>query len=217
MNKWMLTTLTTVALTCATTLFAGNAQAAEQTHKIEPNDTFWQISLQYKVPLKKLMSANDTMVADQLQIGSEMVIPGQDIVALSKESAPVPAQKEAAPAAMTVTAPGGTKHIYKKELQVKATAYTAAASENGKWGAVDYFGNNLKVGTIAVDPKMIPLGTKLFVKGYSYNGLPAGGMIATATDIGGSIKGNRIDIFVPGTTQQAKKFGFQDVTVYILQ
>ena len=110
----------------------------------------------------------------------------------------------------------GEELAYTEKLQVKATAYTAAASENGKWGAVDYFGNKLKVGTVAVDPTMIPLGTKLYVEGYDYKGLPQGGMIATATDIGGSIKGNRIDIFVPGTTKQARTFGIQNVKIYIL-
>ncbi|MDQ6419810.1 3D domain-containing protein [Paenibacillus sp. LHD-117] len=215
MKKWM---ITTAAIAVTATIFAGNAQAAEQTHKIENNDTFWEISLQYKVPLKQLMDANDSMDPLNLKVGADVVIPGNE--AGEKESAKkVTAQSTPAPAqpiAMTVTAPGGTTYTYKKQMKVKATAYTAAASENGKWGAVDYFGNKLKVGTIAVDPKMIPLGTKLYVTGYDYDGLPQGGMVATATDMGGSIKGNRIDIFVPGTTQQASKFGFQDVKVFIL-
>lgn len=212
MKKWM---LTTAAAACAAVLFAGSAQAAEQTHKIKANDTFWEISLKYKVPLKKLMDVNDKLEANNLQIGAEVIIPGNDTLT-AKAAEKKPATPASSPAAKTVSAPGGTTHAYKKEIAVKATAYTAAASENGKWGAVDYFGNKLKVGTIAVDPKMIPLGTKLYVTGYDYNGLPKGGMLATATDMGGSIKGNRIDIFVPGTTQQAQKFGFQDVKVYIL-
>ncbi|MHA6483069.1 3D domain-containing protein [Paenibacillus sp. strain BS8-2] len=214
MKTWM---LTTAAVMCAATLFAGSAQAAEQTHKIETNDTFWELSLKYKVPLKKLMSANDTMKANNLQFGDVIEIPNEKSKTESTMEAKEVSSSANSLVAMTVTAPGGTTHAYKKELTVKATAYTSAASENGKWGAVDYFGNKLKVGTIAVDPKMIPLGTKLYVTGYEYNGLPKGGMLATATDMGGSIKGNRIDIFVPGTTAQAQKFGFQNVKVYILQ
>jgi 3D (Asp-Asp-Asp) domain-containing protein len=42
-------------------------------------------------------------------------------------------------------------------------------------------------------------------------------MIATATDIGGAIKGNRIDIFVPGSTSEARSFGIQNVKVFILK
>ncbi|RAU94317.1 stalk domain-containing protein [Paenibacillus sp. YN15] len=97
-----------------------------------------------------------------------------------------------------------------------ATAYSADPKENGGYGAVDYFGNPLKVGTVAVDPAVIPLGTKLYVEGYDFNGLPAGGMYAEATDTGNALKGNRIDLFVPGSREELKKFGFQQVKVYLL-
>lgn len=97
-----------------------------------------------------------------------------------------------------------------------ATAYSADPKENGGYGAVDYFGNPLKVGTVAVDPSVIPLGTKLYVEGYDFNGLPAGGMFAEATDTGSALKGNRIDIFVPGAREELRKFGFQQVKVYLL-
>lgn len=97
-----------------------------------------------------------------------------------------------------------------------ATAYSSDPKENGGYGAVDYFGSPLKVGTVAVDPAVIPLGTKLYIEGYDFQGLPVGGMLAEATDTGNAIKGNRIDIFVPGTPQELKKFGFQQVKVYLL-
>lgn len=98
----------------------------------------------------------------------------------------------------------------------EATGYSADPSENGGYGAVDYFGNSLRVGTVAVDPTVIPLGTKLYIEGYNYAGLPAGGMIAYATDIGGAIKGNRMDIFIPGSRESVKNFGFQQIRVYRL-
>lgn len=97
-----------------------------------------------------------------------------------------------------------------------ATAYSADPKENGGYGAVDYFGSPLKVGTVAVDPSVIPLGTRLYVEGYDFNGLPAGGMFAEATDTGNALKGNRIDIFVPGTREELQNFGFQQVKVYLL-
>ena len=49
---------------------------------------------------------------------------------------------------------------------------------------------NLKV--IAVDPSVIPLGSKVWVEGYGY---------AVAGDTGGAIKGNKIDLFMPTTDQ----------------
>ncbi|MCP1310689.1 stalk domain-containing protein [Paenibacillus tyrfis] len=105
---------------------------------------------------------------------------------------------------------------YSKMIEVKATAYTASPAENGGYGAVDYMGNPLSLGTIAVDPSVIPLGSKVLIKGYSYMGLPANGLYATATDTGGAIKGNRIDIFLPENRAQAKLFGIQNVQVYVL-
>ncbi|MUG73146.1 hypothetical protein GNP93_21175 [Paenibacillus validus] len=105
---------------------------------------------------------------------------------------------------------------YVKVIEAKATAYTAAPSENGGYGSLDYMGNTLKLGTIAVDPNIIPLGSKVYIEGYNYAGLPTGGMYATATDVGGAIKGNKIDIFVPESPSQASRFGIQQVKVYVL-
>jgi 3D (Asp-Asp-Asp) domain-containing protein len=106
---------------------------------------------------------------------------------------------------------------YSRLIPVKATAYTAAAEENGSWGAYDYYGNPLKLGTIAVDPDIIPMGSTVFITGYAFDGLPAKGMIAKATDMGGRIKGKRVDIFVPSSKADASKFGMQDVKIYIIK
>jgi 3D (Asp-Asp-Asp) domain-containing protein len=112
--------------------------------------------------------------------------------------------------------PGKTVQ-YTRLIPVKATAYTAAAEENGAWGAFDYFGNPLKTGTVAVDPNVIPLGSTVYITGYQYNDLPAKGMIAKATDTGSAIKGKRVDIFVPSSRGDASEFGMQDVKVYIIK
>ncbi|SDE08880.1 3D (Asp-Asp-Asp) domain-containing protein [Paenibacillus sp. UNCCL117] len=105
---------------------------------------------------------------------------------------------------------------YSKVIDAKASAYTASPSENGGYGSLDYMGNPLQLGTIAVDPAVIPLGSKVYIEGYDHDGLPVGGMYATATDTGGAIKGNKIDIFVPQSRDQVMKFGIQQVKVYIL-
>ncbi|MCI1995622.1 MAG: 3D domain-containing protein [Clostridium luticellarii] len=60
--------------------------------------------------------------------------------------------------------------------------------------------------TIAVDPTVIPLGSKVYVEGYGY---------AIAADIGGAIKGGRIDLFVPSQAE-AQSWGRRSVNVYIL-
>jgi 3D (Asp-Asp-Asp) domain-containing protein len=62
------------------------------------------------------------------------------------------------------------------------------------------------VGLVAVDPSVIPLGTKLYIEGYGY---------ATAADTGGAIKGNRIDLFMEDKSQ-CLSWGKRMVKVYVL-
>jgi len=204
-------------------------------------DTFFSIAKDNKIDMNDLMKANPNV--DPLNIYQGLKIEFPEVKKAKAEVASAPPVKskmtaksatESAeiinekPAAKKKEVKASTAssdnvvHIsgeptnYKKSLNVKATAYTAAASENGSWAGKDYFGNQLKHGTIAVDPKMIPLGTKVFVTGYSFGGLPAGGFVGKARDIGGSIKGNRIDIFVDTTQSNANKFGIQNVKVFVL-
>ena len=94
-----------------------------------------------------------------------------------------------------------------KEITVEATAYTAECE--GCIGitktGVDLNANpDAKV--IAVDPSIIPLGSKVYVEGYGY---------ATAEDTGGAIKGNRIDVFVP-EQNDALQWGRKQVKVTII-
>ncbi len=63
---------------------------------------------------------------------------------------------------------------------------------------------NAKV--IAVDPSIIPLGTKVYVEGYGY---------AIAADTGSAIKGYKIDIFIP-TQAEAYRWGVRKVKIRIL-
>lgn len=61
--------------------------------------------------------------------------------------------------------------------------------------------------TIAVDTRIIPLGSILYIEGFGY---------FVAQDTGGAIKGNRIDIFVD-SHQQALKLGRKKANVYLLK
>ncbi|MCK9479788.1 MAG: 3D domain-containing protein [Firmicutes bacterium] len=70
-----------------------------------------------------------------------------------------------------------------------------------------------QVGVVAVDPSVIPLGTRLYIE--SPNGSWTYGN-AIAGDTGGAIKGNKIDLFM-NTYQEAISFGRQTAKVYILE
>ncbi|MDX2064376.1 MAG: 3D domain-containing protein [Fimbriimonadaceae bacterium] len=62
-------------------------------------------------------------------------------------------------------------------------------------------------GHVAVDPRFIPLGSLLYVEGYGF---------AIASDTGGAIKGNRIDLCYP-TRARAYQFGRRKVVVHVLK
>lgn len=198
---------------------------ADTLHKAKEGDTFYKLAQKYEVNLVQLMNANKDIKPTNIYEGMDITIPEKELRALS---AAVPAKIETIEAAKAAVSPlsvmstdniveaWGKTFNYSGTLQVKASAYSAAASENGKWGAVDYFGKPLKLGTIAVDPKVIPMGTKVLVTGHTHSGLPKQAFVATASDQGGAIKGKRIDIFIPGSQKTVSHFGYQDVTLYIL-
>lgn len=107
---------------------------------------------------------------------------------------------------------------YTEVIQLEATAYCACYKCCGKYPSNKYYGitktgTRAKVGTIAVDPKVIPLGTKMYVEGL--NGAKNYGL-GTAEDIGGAIKGNIIDLYFD-THAETRQWGRQQVNVYILK
>ena len=93
--------------------------------------------------------------------------------------------------------------------QFRATAYTAG--EPGVDG-ITATGTQARVGAIAVDPKVIPYGTKMFI--VSEDGKYIYGE-ATAEDCGGLIKGNRIDLYFD-TLGECNTFGVRMCQVYFL-
>jgi uncharacterized protein YabE (DUF348 family) len=94
-----------------------------------------------------------------------------------------------------------------KEFYVSSTAYTGNC--NGCSG-ITATGINLKanpgIKVIAVDPSVIPLGTKVYVEGYGY---------AVAADTGGAIKGNKIDVFF-SSKSEAYRWGRKQVKIKVL-
>ncbi|AOZ91065.1 3D domain-containing protein [Paenibacillus crassostreae] len=188
---------------------------ASSLHVAKEGDTYYKLSQQYAVNMDKLMKANPKTKADNIYAGIKLNIPTSGNVVKAASLTNTASILTTSSNKKEIEAWGKTFN-YSKTLKVKATAYSAAASENGKWGAVDYFGNSLELGTIAVDPSIIPFGTKVLVTGHSHNGLPKDAFVATASDAGSAIKGNRIDIFIPGSQQSVRVFGYQDIELYFI-
>ncbi|WP_257142330.1 3D domain-containing protein, partial [Bacillus pseudomycoides] len=100
-----------------------------------------------------------------------------------------------------------------RELTVTSTAYTNDPAENGynpgehvKTAMGDDLTANPNLKLIAVDPSVIPLGSKVYVEGYGP---------AEARDKGGDIKGNKIDVFVP-SKKESSYWEVKKVKIYIL-
>lgn len=211
--------LTAAALALGLTFGASTVPAeAATTHVAKEGDTYYFLAKRYGVNLNKLMQANPKIKATNIYEGLKIKIPTASTVkAASVQAANAMVPSLNVNSSAKVVEAWGKTFNYSKTMTMKATAYSSAASENGGWGAVDYFGNPLELGTIAVDPKVIPLGTKVLVTGHSHPGLPKQAFVAEAKDVGGAIKGNRIDIFIPGSQKSVSEFGIQNVKLYFIK
>lgn len=166
---------------------------------------------------------------------TQLVIRGVDRTIMEQPADPEPTE-QAAPAASSGTASGssssgssssggsrydgsaetsgnvimtssGESYTYVDVMTCSATAYTC----EGYVGHT-YSGTLARVGAIAVDPTDIPLGTKMYV--VSNDGQYVYGY-CVAEDIGGGIKGNKIDLYFD-TYAECWDFGVRMCTVYIL-
>lgn len=92
---------------------------------------------------------------------------------------------------------------YSRVINMRSTAYSRHEP-----GLTDYTatGAFAEYGVVAVDPSVIPLGTKLYVEGYG---------VCSAEDTGGAIKGNRIDLCF-NSVDECIQYGVRDVNVYVL-
>jgi murein DD-endopeptidase MepM/ murein hydrolase activator NlpD/3D (Asp-Asp-Asp) domain-containing protein len=96
-------------------------------------------------------------------------------------------------------------------MRVEATGYTAGYESTGKrpgdpgYG-ITSTGAKAQRGVIAVDPRVIPYGTHMYIPGYGYG---------VALDTGGAIKGQKIDLFY-NTVQEANDWGRRWVTIQLL-
>lgn len=111
----------------------------------------------------------------------------------------------------------GMPFRYREVLILRATAYDLSYESCGKnpgdpgYG-ITRSGTKARAGAVAVDPRVIALGSKLYVESldgtYDYG-------FASAEDTGSAIKGNRIDLFISNRAQ-ALRYGVHSVRVYVL-
>jgi len=161
-----------------------SSAASNNTYEVKKGDSLWGIARIHNITVSQLKSWNN--------LKSDVIRPNQVLKVQNTTS--------------TAKQASTKKSESYKTLTVKASAYTANC--NGCSG-ITATGINLKKNpsakVIAVDPKVIPLGTKVHVEGYGE---------AIAGDKGGAIKGNKIDVFLP-SKQNAINWGVKTVEVKV--
>ena len=137
------------------------------------------------------------------EISNEITTPAQDKVIVKGTKKPV---EKAAAVINQMPKTGGSiaGMDYAYAMNVKATGYTPW--DPGCTG-ITATGTKAKRGVIAVDPAVIPYGTKMYIPGYGYG---------VAEDTGGAINGSRIDLCY-GSTEEAYSWGVRNITIYILE
>jgi 3D (Asp-Asp-Asp) domain-containing protein len=112
------------------------------------------------------------------------------------------------PATELAVAPDGPEVPASSRLVLTATAYGPETGSGTPWAGLCFLGIPVREGIVAVDPSVIPLGTHLFIEGYGY---------AVAADIGGAVKGNRVDLFLDLPHEELLRFGMRDLNVLVVE
>ncbi|GAB1759650.1 LysM peptidoglycan-binding and 3D domain-containing protein [Priestia megaterium] len=189
---------------------ASPAPSNSKSYKVQPGDTMWSVAQRHGISISQLkqwnnLSSNTIYINQVLQVGGQAA-------AQAKPSTPSPATPStpstSAPSTSTpAPAPAQESKSVSKEITVEATAYTAycAGCSGITATGIDLRSNpNRKV--IAVDPRVIPLGSRVYVEGYGE---------AIAGDTGGAIKGTRVDLFM-ASQSSALNWGRKTVKLQIL-
>lgn len=177
----------------------------ETIYEVAKGDTLSSIAKDFDVKVKDIKKWND-LDSSKLSVGDELTIK-----AVKKDKKKKSAKSDKSSEAKTEenNAPKQEKKQEKsgKTISVSATAYTAqCAGCSGITATGVDLNSNPNAKVIAVDPNVIPLGSKVYVEGYGE---------AIAADTGGAIKGNIIDLHVP-TKDEAYQWGRRTVEVTIL-
>ncbi|MGX6444151.1 3D domain-containing protein [Neobacillus sp. K501] len=193
-----------------------SAEPEVKHYTVEPGDTLSDIAVDHQVSVEKIKEEN-SLSSDVIQPGLEIeiseVADSAEAGELSNKTEVQEAENHTEYAAIetTETPQPDTESTQveeeSKELTVTATAYTATCEGcSGITATGVNILENPDQKVIAVDPSVIPLGSKVYVEGYGY---------ATAADTGGAIKGNKIDVFIP-EQQDALNWGKKQVEVKII-
>lgn len=182
------------------------------SYTVRPGDSLLSIASRFDVDIAGVMRVNEIENPDHIVIGSDLLLPGARpprsepalVAARTVMSAPSPA---AAPNVVARPAEESTTDRLGRSFVGKITAYSYQAPIGGARGATTRSGTPVRWGTLAVDPLVIPLGSRVMIEGFDE--------IFIAEDTGGAVRGNHVEIFYPDNSS-AVRFGVQTRHITIL-
>ncbi|MGA9175565.1 MAG: 3D domain-containing protein, partial [Thermoactinomyces sp.] len=174
--------------------FASAGRADDIKVIVKKGDTVYGLARKYGTTVEKIRDINHLTNPSLIRVGQ--------VLKISQKSIPTFTAEERDPASSPVLAfPDLPRGRTLGEFTL--TAYTAGPESTGKKpGDPDFgitsSGEHAEEGvTIAVDPRLIPIGSRVYIEGIGYR---------IAQDTGSAIKGNRIDVFM-NDVRAAKQFG----------
>ncbi|MDF2926664.1 MAG: hypothetical protein K0R57_5578 [Paenibacillaceae bacterium] len=173
-------------------------QSADVPYVVNAGDTLYEIANSFDTTIAAIQAYNHISNPNLLHIGQELKIP------VVQEEVSLP---------LTLPLLEGKEPIIEKVLTSTLTAYTAGVESTGKTPShpqygITYSGVRAEEGrTVAVDPKVIPLGSIVYIEGVG---------IRKAEDTGSAIKGSKIDVYMEDVSE-ARTFGRKhNVKVFVL-
>lgn len=156
---------------------------------------------------QKLSKRQEELMSQINKLQSENKSLKQENENLKKIKADARSTASVASAKVTKSATADTGYKNWRKLNVNASGYSLIADSQGSDGNPQTAtGTMPHWGTIAVDPRVIPLGSTVYIPKFN--------MYFKAEDTGGAIKGNKIDIYF-NHGDQARQFGRQDLEIYV--
>ncbi|TCS92796.1 3D domain-containing protein [Hazenella coriacea] len=180
---------------------------------VKKGDTLYRLARTYGTTVEQLARENKIKDPTRIQVGQVLYLSGTKLKPSSEQRQKQPntlQQKDSVPVSSSIPTLSRGRMLGNFTL----TAYTAGPESTGKKPGDPAYGVTSSGAlvsegvTIAVDPKVIPIGSRVYIEGIGYR---------VAQDTGSAIKGNRIDLYV-NDLKDARQFGVKkDVRVEIVE